>query len=86
MTAPVALTPDVVSGPCGHCKKTRPLTRYVPSHDVHLFEPDSYSCDWCMRLVQPFLCPVCLVAEAAAEERARPATSPARFAGAPLNP
>jgi hypothetical protein len=59
-------TMEPIEGPCGGCQRTAMLTRYQVDHS-HWYEPDSYSCRWCMRFPQPLLCPDCTTAERAEE-------------------
>jgi hypothetical protein len=70
---------ETTLGPCEGCQQTRPLTRYIPRHQVHGYEPDSYSCRWCMRDVQLLLCAECTVLETA-EESGQPRTAGERMA------
>jgi hypothetical protein len=62
--------PETVHGPCERCEQTASLTRYVLDH-VHWYEPDSYSCHWCVRYPQPLLCVDCTAVDRA-EESGRP--------------
>lgn len=59
------------TGTCGRCQQTRPVEPYQPRH-THWYEPDSYSCHWCMRWPVPLLCAECTVLEVAEEKVGRP--------------
>lgn len=65
------MTAAETQGPCEGCQQTATLIRYQPDH-THWYEPDSFTCRWCMRFPQPFLCADCTKDEAAEEKGGRP--------------
>ncbi|MEU1908438.1 hypothetical protein [Streptomyces hygroscopicus] len=50
---------------CDHCKQTRPLFLYQPTHNAHF---GFATCRWCARDKQPLLCVRCWGAERELEE------------------
>lgn len=50
---------------CDHCKQTRPLFLYEPTHNAHF---GFANCRWCARDKQPLLCVRCWGAERELEE------------------
>jgi hypothetical protein len=71
------MTDTPIEARCDHCKKLRPLFRYEPDHNAHLFP---VLCRWCDRDEQPLLCVRCWDAERSLEENT-PATPEEQEAG-----
>lgn len=68
------MTGTETTGACVRCGQDRPLTRYQVDH-MHLTEPDSWDCPFCIRWPKPSLCAECTVVERA-EEKAYLASTP----------